>query len=55
MGGIKLAIIAGIIAAVATGFVLLWNKSEKFRETVMVLWGQLQALGGTLADMAGVI
>lgn len=40
---------------VAAGFVLLWNKSEKFRETVMVLWGQLQALGGTLADMAGAI
>ena len=55
MGGVKLAIIAGIIAAVAAGFVLLWNKSEKFRETVMVLWGQLQALGGALADMAGAI
>lgn len=55
IGGVKLAIIAGIIAAVAAGFVLLWNKSEKFRETVMVLWGQLQALGGALADMAGAI
>ena len=55
MGGVKLAIIAGIIAAVAAGFVLLWNKSEKFRETVMVLWGQLQALGGALSDMAGAI
>ena len=55
MGGVKLAIIAGIIVAVAAGFVLLWNKSEKFRETVMVLWGQLQALGGALADMAGAI
>ena len=55
MGGVKLAIIAGVIAAVAAGFVLLWNKSEKFRETVMVLWGQLQALGGALADMAGAI
>ena len=55
IGGVKLAIIAGVIAAVAAGFVLLWNKSEKFRETVMVLWGQLQALGGALADMAGAI
>lgn len=55
MGGVKLAIIAGVIAAVAAGFVLLWNKSEKFRETVMVLWGQLQTLGGALADMAGAI
>ena len=55
IGGVKLAIIAGIIAAVAAGFVLLWNKSEKFRETVMVLWGQLQALGGALSDMAGAI
>ncbi len=55
IGGVKLAIIAGVIAAVAAGFVLLWNKSEKFRETVMVLWGQLQTLGGALADMAGAI
>lgn len=55
MGNVKLALIAGVIAAVAAGFVLLWNKSEKFRETVMVLWGQLQVLGGALADMAGAI
>lgn len=55
MGNVKLALIAGVIALVAAGFVLLWNKSEKFRETVMVLWGQLQTLGGALADMAGAI
>ena len=55
MGNVKLALIAAVIASVAAGFVLLWNKSEKFRETVMVLWGQLQALGGALADMAGAI
>lgn len=55
MGNVKLALIAGVIAAVAAGFVLLWNKSEKFRETVMVLWGQLQTLGGAMADMAGAI
>ena len=54
-GNVKLALIAAVIASVAAGFVLLWNKSEKFRETVMVLWGQLQALGGALADMAGAI
>ena len=52
MGGVKLAIIAGVIAAVTAGFVLLWNKSEKFRETVMVLWGQLQTLGGSIAELA---
>ena len=52
IGGVKLAIIAGIIAAVAAGFVLLWNKSETFRETVMVLWGQLQTLGGSIAELA---
>ena len=52
MGGVKLAIIAGVIAAVAAGFVLLWNKSEKFRETVMALWGQLQTLGGSIAELA---
>ena len=55
MGNVKLALIAGVIALVAAGFVLLWNKSEKFRETVMVLWGQLQTLGGALANMAGAI
>ena len=55
MGNVKLALIAAVIASVAAGFVLLWNKSEKFRETVMVLWGQLQTLGGALADMAGAI
>ena len=55
MGNVKLALIAAVIAAVAAGFVLLWNKSEKFRETVMVLWGQLQTMGGALADMAGAI
>lgn len=55
MGNVKLALIAAVITAVAAGFVLLWNKSEKFRETVMVLWGQLQTLGGALADMAGAI
>ena len=53
MGGVKLAIIAGVIAAMAAGFVLLWNKSEEFRETVMVLWGQLQVLGGSIAELAG--
>ena len=52
MGNVKLALIAGVIAAVAAGFVLLWNKSEKFRETVMVLWGQLQTLGGSIAELA---
>ena len=52
MGNVKLALIAGVIAVVAAGFVLLWNKSEKFRETVMVLWGQLQTLGGSIAELA---
>ena len=52
MGNVKLALIAGVIAAVAAGFVLLWNKSEKFRETVMALWGQLQTLGGSIAELA---
>ncbi len=52
MGNVKLVLIAGVIAAVAAGFVLLWNKSEKFRETVMVLWGQLQTLGGSIAGLA---
>ena len=55
MGNVKLALIAGVIALAAAGFVLLWNKSEKFRETVMALWDQLQTLGGALANMVRVI
>lgn len=55
MGNVKLAIIAGVIAAVAAGFVLLWNKSEKFRETVKGLLAQVQKLGGSLLNMASAI
>lgn len=55
LGSVKLALIAGVIAAVAAGFVLLWNKSEKFRETVTALWGNLQTLGKALAEMVGAI
>ncbi len=52
MGNVKLALIAGVIALVAAGFVLLWNKSEKFRATVSMLWSQLKILGQYLAEMA---
>jgi phage-related protein len=55
MGNVKLALIAGVIAIVAAAFVLLWNKSEKFRETVMGLWEQVQTLGSALVTMAGAI
>lgn len=53
MGGIKLALIAGAVALVAAGFVVLWNKSEKFRETITNLWAKLQPLGASLVDLAG--
>jgi hypothetical protein len=52
LGGIKLALIAGAVALVVAGFILLWNKSEKFRKTVMNLWAKLQPLGESLANLA---
>lgn len=52
IGNVKMVLIAGIIAAVAAGFVLLWNKSEKFRATVSMLWSQLGFLGQSFAEMA---
>lgn len=44
MGSVKIALIAGAAALLAAGFVYLWNKSERFRETVSGILAKLQPL-----------
>ena len=52
--GPVLAIIA-IVAALAAGFVYLWNTNEDFRNNVTAVWEELQGsfseLGGKISDM----
>ena len=55
MSNVKLALIAGVIALVAAGFVLLWNKSEKFRAIVSMLLSQVQFLGQYFVEMVSAI
>lgn len=43
-------IVIGVVAALAAGFVYLWNTSETFRNGVMAVWGTIQAVFGTLAE-----
>lgn len=52
LGGVKMALIAGVIAVVAAGFIYLWNNSEKFRKTVIAIWDKLKPLGASLAGLA---
>lgn len=52
--GPVLAVI-GIIAALAAGFMYLWDTNEAFRDTVMTIWDQLQGsfagVGGSIMQM----
>lgn len=43
-------IVIGVIAALAAGFVYLWNTSETFRNGVMTVWETIQSVFGTLAE-----
>lgn len=43
LGG-QFTVIIAIIAAVAGAFVILWNRSEKFRTAVMGIWQKVQPL-----------
>lgn len=43
-------IIIGVVAALAAGFVYLWNTSETFRNGVMTVWTTIQTVFGTLAE-----
>ena len=55
IGNVKLALIAGGAAALAAGFIYLWNHSEKFRAAVTSLWVKLQPLGASLMDLASLL
>lgn len=55
VGNVKLALIAGGAAALAAGFIYLWNHSEKFRAAVTSLWVKLQPLGASLMDLASLL
>lgn len=54
LGG-KFTIIIGIIAAVAGAFVILWNRSEQFRNAVMGILGRVQPLLQALGNFASMI
>ena len=55
VGNVKLALIAGGAAALAAGFIYLWNHSENFRAAVTSLWVKLQPLGASLMDLASLL
>ena len=50
-------IVVGVVAALAAGFVYLWNTSETFRNGVMAVWETIQTVFGQLAEwfMASVV
>lgn len=43
-------IVIGVVAALAAGFIALWNNSETFRNGVMAVWETIQSVFGTLAE-----
>lgn len=43
-------IVIALVAALAAGFVYLWNTSETFRNGVMQIWATIQQVFGTLAE-----
>lgn len=43
-------IVIGVIAALAAGFIALWNNSETFRNGVTAVWETIQSVFGTLAE-----
>lgn len=54
LGG-KFTVIIAIIAAVAGAFVILWNRSEQFRNAVMGILGRVQPLLQALGNFASMI
>lgn len=54
LGG-QFTIIIAIIAAVAGAFVILWNRSEKFRTAVMGIWQRVQPLIQAFGNLASVV
>lgn len=54
LGG-QFTIIIAIIAAVAGAFVILWNRSEKFRTAVMGIWQRVQPLMQAFGNLVSLI
>ena len=54
LGG-KFTVIIAVIAAVAAAFVILWNRSEKFRAAVMGIWRQVQPLLQALGNLVSLV
>ena len=54
LGG-QFTVIIAIIAAVAGAFVILWNRSEKFRTAVMGIWQKVQPPIQAFGNLASVV
>ena len=54
LGG-QFTVIIAIIAAVAGAFVILWNRSEKFRTAVMGIWQRVQPLMQAFGNLVSLI
>ena len=54
LGG-KFTVIIAVVAAVAAAFMVLWNRSEKFRTAVMGIWQQVQPLLQAIGNMVTMV
>ena len=54
LGG-KFTVIIAVVAAVAAAFMVLWNRSEKFRTAVMSIWQQVQPLLQAMGNMVTMV
>lgn len=54
LGG-KFTVIIAVVAAVAAAFMVLWNRSEKFRTAVMGIWKQVQPLLQAMGNMVTMV
>lgn len=54
LGG-KFTVIIAVVAAVAAAFMVLWNRSEKFRTAVMGIWQQVQPLLRAMGNMVTMV
>lgn len=54
LGG-KFIVIIAVVAAVAAAFMVLWNRSEKFRTAVMGIWQQVQPLLQAMGNMVTMV
>lgn len=54
LGG-KFTVIIAVVAAVAAAFMVLWNRSEKFRTAVMGIWQQVQPLLQAMGNMVTMV